>query len=101
MVEHSPPTTVQVRDNELKRWRKRHGLTVAECADRFAKLIGKPVPVQTWYSWERLFHDEGRKEPSTQAKRGLFLFTGGAVRPDHFSPIEQWRAELTPREAAA
>lgn len=73
-------------------------MSITHAAHRFG------VPYQTWHAWEREDGDPLWREPDRANKKKLFLFTGGALRPDHFHPIDEWREELRRRaeaEAAA
>ena len=57
-----------------------------------ARKLG--VPYQTWNAWERYLDEDGSRDPGREHKKQIFLFTRGAIRPDHFYPMDEWRREL-------
>jgi hypothetical protein len=70
-------------------------MTITDAATKFG------VPYQTWMAWEK-FEDEARfRRPDGANLKKLFLFTKGAIRPDHFHPIDDWREELAAIETEA
>jgi hypothetical protein len=81
------------RTREVRAW------TIADAARKFSRFVGDDVPYQTWMAWERYDDEPGARLPSRAYMEKLFLFTRGAIRPDNFYPIGEWRRQLA--EAAA
>jgi hypothetical protein len=102
------------RVHPLKAWRmtqlvdagprERRMMTVSDACRLYSEFVGRTVLPQTWHGWERYDDEPGHRKPDTANQEGLFLFTRGAMRPDHFHPIGEWRrklAKLLEDEAAA
>jgi hypothetical protein len=70
------------------------GWTIADAARKFSRFVGEDVPYQTWMAWERYDDEPGARLPSRAYMEKLFLFTRGAIRPDNFYPIGEWRRQL-------
>lgn len=77
--------TQRVYDDKLRSWRT---MRVADAARAYG------CPYNTWDAWEKDEGEPGHRKPDDANSKKLFLFTGGAIRPDHFHPIDEWRAEL-------
>lgn len=91
------------RTNPLMAWRmtqsepERGGKRLMRVADA-ARGIG--VPYQTWDGWEKDEGEPGHRKPDPENMRRIFLFTRGAIRPDHFYPIGEWRRQLADQAEA-
>jgi hypothetical protein len=114
MAEHS---TFPLRSGErpthpLRNWRQTQrridhasrapkNWTVADAARLFGSFVGSEVPYQTWMAWELYEGEPGARRPSSFYMEKLFLFTRGAIRPDNFYPIGEWRKRLAEAAEAA
>lgn len=76
-------------------------MNIQDAVDAFSVFIGQKVPFPNWSSWEKYEGEPGFKEPNRFYKHQLFLFTGGAVHPDDFYPVRDWRAQLESLRASA
>lgn len=92
------------RVHPLKAWRMTQRVEIGPRAWRMMKIsdacrlysdfVGRIVLPQTWHGWELYPDERGHRKPDPANQEGLFLFTRGEMRPDHFHPIDEWRRKL-------
>lgn len=78
----------------LAAWRRFRGLSIAQAARDYGAFVGRPIAYQVWRGWEADAGAPHGRVPQWDDMRGLFLFTRGQVRPDHFFDIAPLRRML-------
>lgn len=68
-------------EHPLRRWRKRKGFTLEQCAGE----VG--TSRQVWSDWER-----GRRRPNDTFMPKVRNFTAGEITADHFFPDKDMAA---------
>lgn len=85
----------------LRAWRKRQTVDdpTGNCR-RTMRLIDVErlygIPRTTWSQWEKPPGSPGSRRPDDENMHRLFEITGGAITPEDFYPVAEWRAELEP-----
>lgn len=75
--------------SQVEVWRRSKGFSVPQAAKALGEILGKDVPCQTWYSWER----KGKGPRDDDLVIALYRLTNGHVRPDHAYDLPNLRAE--------
>lgn len=90
--------TAARRVHPLKAWRMTQRVAEGRSGTRTMKRSDAcrafGVPFNTWDGWERYEDEGGHRKPDPANMRRLFLFTRGAIRPDHFYSVDEWRRAL-------